>query len=165
VTDLDLSAYADLNPAQFAALVKSTPRQRLEAVIDGPHRGDLLAAIFHRMPGLFRAEAAASVSATIRWNITAASDSAASNSAASNSVLASAEPAVWSVVIADGACSVSDDPSLAPKVSLTMGGYTFLQLVSGNANPAMLVLTGKVKVNGDIATAAGIAKYFDLPKG
>jgi putative sterol carrier protein len=150
VTDFDLSAYAYMDPAQFAALVKSTPREQLEAVIDGPHRGDMLAAIFNRMPGLFRPDKAASVSAIIRWNLTSTT---------------SPDPAVWSVVIADGACSVSDDPSLAPKVSLTMGGYTFLRLISGNASPAMLVMTGKVKVNGDFATAAGIANYFDLPKG
>jgi putative sterol carrier protein len=149
VTDFDLSTYADLHPAQFAALVKSTPRDQLQAVIDGPHRDDLLAAIFNRMPGLFRPDRAASVNAVIRWNLTSAA----------------AQPAIWSVVIADGACTVTDDASLAPKVSLTMGGYTFLQLVSGNANPAILVMTGKVKVNGDFATAAGIANYFDLPKG
>jgi putative sterol carrier protein len=150
VTDFDLSAYADLDPVQFAALVKSTPKEQLEAVIDGPHRSVLLAAIFNRMPGLFRADKAASVNAVIRWNLTSP---------------AAAQPSVWSVVIADGSCSVSDNASLAPKVSLTMGGYTFLQLVSGNANPAMLVVTGKVKVNGDLATAASIANYFDLPKG
>lgn len=150
MTDFDLSVYADLDPTRFAALVRYTPKDQLEAVIDGPHRGVLLAAIFHRMPGLFRADKAASVNAVIRWNLTSP---------------ASAEPSVWSVVIADGSCSVSDDASLAPKVSLTMGGYTFLQLVSGNANPAMLVITGRVKVKGDLATAAGIATYFDLPKG
>ena len=150
MTDFDLSAYVDLDAAQFAALVKSTPKEQLEAVIDGPHRGDLLAAIFNRMPDLFRADKAASVNAIIRWNLTSST---------------SPHPTIWSVVIAAGTCSVSDDSSLAPKVSLTMGGYTFLQLISGNANPAMLVLTGKVKVNGDFATAAGIANYFDLPKG
>jgi putative sterol carrier protein len=148
VTDFDLSAYADIDPAQFAALVRSAPQSQLEAVIDGPNRRYLLAAIFGRMPSQFRADKAGGTAAVIQWNITGP-----------------AGPDTWSLVIADGACTVSDDPSLPPKVSLTMGGYTFLQLISGNANPALLVMTGKVKVNGDLVTAAGIANYFDLPKG
>jgi putative sterol carrier protein len=149
VTDFDLSAYEDLDPAQFATLVKSTPKDQLEAVIDGPHRADLLAAIFNRMPGLFRPDKAGSATAVIQWSITAPAG----------------DPADWFVVIAGGACTVSNDASLSPKVCLTMGGYTFLELVSGTANPVMLVMTGKVKVNGDLATAANIANYFDLPKG
>ena len=149
MTDFDLSAYADLDPAEFAALVKTAPKEQLEAVIDGPQRDTLLAAIFGRMPGLFRPDKAGSTSAVIRWTITAPAS----------------VQTVWSVVIADGACTVSDDDALEHKVSLTMGGYTFLQLISGNANPTMLVMTGKVKVSGDLATAANIANYFDLPKG
>ena len=148
MTDFDLAAYTDLDPAQFSALVKSAPKEQLEAVVDGPHRDALLSTIFNRMPGLFRPEKAGSTNAVIRWDITSPSGSA-----------------VWHVVIADGACAVSQDESLTPKVTLSMAGYTFLQLISGNGNPAMLVMTGKVKVNGDLATAAGIANYFDLPKG
>jgi putative sterol carrier protein len=100
------------------------------------------------MPALFRPEKAGSTNAVIRWDITSPSGSA-----------------VWNVVIADGTCTVNQDESLTPKVTLTLGGYTFLQLISGNGNPAMLVMTGKVKINGDLATAANIANYFDLPKG
>jgi len=100
------------------------------------------------MPALFRPEKAGSTNAVIRWDITSPSGSA-----------------VWNVVIANGTCTVSQDESLTPKVTLTLGGYTFLQLISGNGNPAMLVMTGKVKINGDLATAANIANYFDLPKG
>ena len=148
MTDFDLSAYADLDPAQFSALVKSAPKEQLEAVVDGPDRDVLLAAIFNRMPALFRPEKAGSTNAVIRWDITSPAGSA-----------------VWNVVIANGTCTVSEDQSLPPKVTLTMGGYTFLQLISGNGNPVMLVMTGKVKVNGDLATAAGIANLFDLPKG
>jgi hypothetical protein len=148
VTDFDLAAYADLDPAQFSALVKSAPKDQLEAVVDGPNRDALLSTIFNRMPALFRPEKAGSTNAVIRWDVTSPSGSA-----------------VWNVVIADGTCTVSQDDSLTPKVTLTMGGYTFLQLISGNGNPAMLVMTGKVKINGDLATAANIANYFDLPKG
>jgi len=42
VTDFDLAAYADLDSTQFAALVKSAPKEQLEAVVNGPNRDALL---------------------------------------------------------------------------------------------------------------------------
>ena len=89
MTDFDLAAYADLDPAQFSALVKSAPKSQLEAVVDGPSRDALLSTIFARMPALFRPEKAGSTNAVIRWDITSPSGSA-----------------VWNVVIADGTCTI-----------------------------------------------------------
>ena len=146
VTEFDLSSYADLDPAQFAALVKSAPREQLDEVLAGPQRATVLNAIFDRMPTLFRPDKARDTSTVIRWVITGASEN------------------TYEVVIADGTCHVAQDPSLTPKVTLTMDGYTFLQLVSGNANPAMLAMTGKVRIGGDMLAAASIANLFDLPK-
>src|SRR5436190_1287679 len=83
------------DPAQFSALVKSAPKDQLEAVVDGPQRDALLTAIFNRMPALFRPEKAGSTNAVIRWDITSPAGSA-----------------VWNVVIANGTCTVSDDLSL-----------------------------------------------------
>ena len=60
---------------------------------------------------------------------------------------------------------MSSDSGLEPKVAFTLAGYDFLQLISGNANPMMLFMTGKVKVKGDVALAANVANLFDLPKG
>jgi len=46
-----------------------------------------------------------------------------------------------------------------------VGAVDFLKVVSGNANPVMLFMTGKLKAKGDLGLAANIANYFDIPKG
>ncbi len=55
-------------------------------------------------------------------------------------------------------------PQAEPKLTFTLAGYDFLQLIAGVANPMMLFMTGKVKAKGDLGLAANIANYFDLPK-
>jgi putative sterol carrier protein len=44
-----------------------------------------------------------------------------------------------------------------------MSADQFLALVSGNSSPAMMLITGKVKLDGDIAFAANLTKIFDMP--
>jgi putative sterol carrier protein len=149
VTEFDLSGYADIEPAHFASMVKSASKDQIEALLAGPERTKVLDAIFDRMPGQFRADRAGGTDTVISWTITGgpAGDNA------------------YHLVIANGACTVSSDSGLEPKVSFTLSGYDFLQLISGNANPMMLFMTGKVKVKGDVALAANVANLFDLPKG
>ena len=61
-------------------------------------------------------------------------------------------------------CELSPSPAHDPKVALTLGGVDFLKVVSGNANPVMLFMTGKLKAKGDLGLAANIANLFDIPK-
>jgi putative sterol carrier protein len=149
VTELDLTQHDGIEPAQFAAMIKSASKAEIEALLAGPHRGPVLAAIFGRMPGQFRADRAGSTNTVIRWNITEGP----------------AGTDTYAVVIADGGCTISTDPELEAKVSLTLNGYNFLQLISGNADPMMLFMTGKVKIAGNVTVAASVANLFDLPKG
>jgi putative sterol carrier protein len=51
-----------------------------------------------------------------------------------------------------------------PKLSLTLGAVDFLKVVSGNGNPVMMFMTGKLKAKGDLGLAANIANLFDIPK-
>lgn len=148
MTEFDLSNYADIAPAEFASMVKSASREQLEALLSGPNRTALLDAIFARMPGQFRADRAGNTNTVITWTITGGP----------------AGDSVYNLVIADGVCTVSTDPGDEPKVTFTLSGHDFLQLISGNANPMMLFMTGKVKVKGDVALAANVANLFDLPR-
>ena len=65
----------------------------------------------------------------------------------------------------DGACTLSPKPEHDPKLALTLGAVDFLKVVSGNGNPVMLFMTGKLKAKGDLGLAANIANLFDIPKG
>jgi hypothetical protein len=149
VTDFDVSQFTEVDAEKFVDLVKATPKAQLEALLASENRGAFLDTVFGRMPGQFRPEKAGSTNAVIHWNITGRPDGGADS---------------YELVIADGACTLSPAPQAEPQLTFSLGGYDFLQLIAGAANPMMLFMTGKVKAKGDLGLAANIANYFDLPK-
>jgi hypothetical protein len=149
MTDFDLSDFGSVDPKQFAQVVKNAPADQLKAVMQGDQRGKALDAIFARMPTLFRADRAGSTNAVIHWNVGDRPDGSVDT---------------YELVIADGACTLSPEPTNDPKLSLTVGAVDFLKIVSGNGNPVMLFMTGKLKAKGDLGLAANIANLFDIPK-
>jgi alkyl sulfatase BDS1-like metallo-beta-lactamase superfamily hydrolase len=70
----------------------------------------------------------------------------------------------FQTLIESGACTSGRHPTADARVTLTLSPVDFLRTVTGTANVAMLFMRGKVKVRGDIAFAAGLINYFDLPK-
>jgi putative sterol carrier protein len=138
-----------VDPQEFAQLVKKTPNDELKQVMQSERRGVILGEIFERMPSLFRPEKAASLNAVIHWNIGDRPDGGADT---------------YEIVIADGKCEVSPTPVHEPKVAINVGAVDFLKVVSGNGNPVMMFMTGKLKAKGDLGLAANISNYFDIPK-
>jgi putative sterol carrier protein len=149
MTDFDPSTFTSVDPKQFAQLVKSTPESQLAQLMQGDLREKILGEVFERMPSLFRADRAGNTNAVIHWNITGRPDGGTDT---------------YEVVIENGACSVSDSVGREPKLSLTLGPVDFLKVISSNANPVMMFMTGKLKAKGDLGLAANIANLFDLPK-
>jgi putative sterol carrier protein len=148
VADIDLSNVQDIDTKQFATLMKSASTDQINKALDGDNRKKVLDEIFRRMPGLFRADRAGSTNAVIHWTL---ADGAASDT--------------YELVVADGACALNAAPEHEPKLALTLGAADFLKIVSGNANPVMMFMTGKLKAKGDLSLAAKIADLFDIPKG
>jgi hypothetical protein len=70
----------------------------------------------------------------------------------------------FQTLIESGACTSGRHPTADARVTLTLSPVDFLRAITGGANVAMLFMRGKVKVRGDIAFAAGLINYFDLPK-
>jgi hypothetical protein len=149
MTDFDLSDFASVDPKKFAQLVKSTPDAQLAEVMQSELRGKILDEVFGRMPATFRADRAGNTEAVIHWIITGRPDGGSDT---------------YEVVIADGACSVADSPQRDPRLTITLGPVDFLKVVSSNANPVMMFMTGKLKAKGDLGLAANIANLFDMPK-
>src|SRR5947209_19959909 len=149
-----MSAFDDdgstVDPQEFAQLVKKTSNDELKQVMQSERRGVILGQIFGRMPALFRPEKAGPLNAVIHWNIGDRPDGGSDT---------------YEVVIADGKCELSPSPTHEPKVALNLGAVDFLKVVSGNANPVMMFMTGKLKAKGDLGLAANIANLFDIPKG
>ena len=145
MTDFNAETLAAVEPKEFARLVKSTPDSTIADVMAGPDRSKILDEVFDRMPTLFRADRAGAAQAVIHWNITGGNDS-------------------YETVIENGACTVTNHPAREPKLAMTMDPVTFLKVVSGDGNPMMMFMTGKIKAKGDLALAANVAKLFDIPK-
>ena len=148
--EMDLSDFQSVDPSQFAQLIKTTPAERIAAVMKSDQRGPILDEVFNRMPRLFRADRAGKTNAVIHWNIGDRPDGGVDT---------------YEIVIEDGTCRLSPTPEREPKLSLTLGAVDFLKVVSGNANPVMMFMTGKLKAKGDLGLAANIANLFDIPKG
>ncbi|WP_433212219.1 SCP2 sterol-binding domain-containing protein [Dactylosporangium sp. CS-047395] len=150
MSDLDaLGDFNNVDPKQFAQLVKNAPDSQLADIMSSPQRKTILDTIFSRFPELFRADRAGSTNAIIHWNITGAPDGGADS---------------YELVIANGTCTLSPSPDQEPKLAITVGPVDFLKVVSGVGNPMMMFMTGKLKAKGDLGLAANIANLFDIPK-
>jgi hypothetical protein len=147
--EFDPASFSSVDPQQFHQLVANTPAAQLKAGLQGEHRAAILDEIFGRMPGLFRPDRAGSTTAVIHWNVGDRPDGGVDT---------------YELVIANGTCTLSPKPEHDPKVALTLGGVEFLKVVSGNGNPVMMFMTGKLKAKGDLGLAANIANLFDIPK-
>jgi putative sterol carrier protein len=149
MTEFNAESLASIGPKEFAQLVKSTPDSKIAEVMASDSRGKILDEVFNRMPTLFRADRAGSTQAVIHWVITGGAGGASDT---------------YETVIENGACTVTNQPVRDPKLAMTMDPVTFLKVVSGDGNPMMMFMTGKIKAKGDLGLAAQVAKLFDIPK-
>ena len=149
MTDFSPESLSSIGPKEFAQLVKKTPDSQITAAMAGDSRTKILDEVFDRMPTLFRAEKAGNASAVIHWVISGGEGGANDT---------------YETVIENGACTVTNQPAREPKLAMTMDALTFLKVVSGDGNPMMMFMTGKIKAKGDLGLAANIAKLFDIPK-
>ncbi|MGK5680038.1 SCP2 sterol-binding domain-containing protein [Actinoplanes sp. URMC 104] len=149
MTDFNPDSLASIGPKEFAQLVKATPDSQIAEVMSGDARAKILDEVFNRMPTLFRPERAGNTTAVIHWIITGGAGGASDT---------------YETVIENGACTVTNQPVRDPKLAMTMDAVTFLKVVSGDGNPMMLFMTGKIKAKGDLGLAANVAKLFDIPK-
>jgi len=149
MTDFSLESLSEIGPKEFAQLVKATPDSKLAEVMAGDSRAKILDEVFNRMPTLFRAEKAGNTQAVIHWIITGGAGGTSDT---------------YETVIENGACTVTNQPARDPKLAMTMDPVTFLKVVSGDGNPMMMFMTGKIKAKGDLGLAANVAKLFDIPK-
>ncbi|MFJ2743362.1 SCP2 sterol-binding domain-containing protein [Streptomyces sp. NPDC087440] len=142
--------FASVSPEEFARIVKKLSPKEIKEIAHGELRERVLAEIFGRMERQFRPEAAGSLDALIRWKVTGGDGEG---------------DAVYETHIKGGVCTVTSGRSEnESRVTLIMGDAEFLKLVSGNGNPVTMFLTRKLKLVGDVALAAGLTRYFDIPK-
>jgi hypothetical protein len=143
-----------MEPQTFARLIKHASAEQLDAVLSDPAlRRAMLDRIFSRMASQFCPENAPGRDSAIHWRLTGGPHG---DEVYETWITGAKGPSTPQ-------CSTSKEPSHEPRVTLTMSGEQFLKLVSGNSSPAMMLVTGKVKLDGDIGFAAQLSKIFDMP--
>jgi putative sterol carrier protein len=149
MAEIDLTNFSSMDTKEFARLIKQASTSDLNNAIAGDKRDVVLDEIFNRMPSLFRADRAGSTNTVIHWRLSDTPEGGRDT---------------YELVIADGKCVCSPKPEHDPKLDVTMTAVDFLKIVSGNGNPVMMFMTGKLKAKGDLGLAAKIGDLFDIPK-
>lgn len=68
------------------------------------------------------------------------------------------------VVIRDGACVVTQGTAEAADLTLTLADDDLVSLMTGKLDGMMAVLTGKLKLQGDLGLAQQLGRYFDASR-
>jgi putative sterol carrier protein len=139
-----------VEPARFASLVASASRAQLESVVaDQQLRERMLDEIFARMGAHLRPDRARDLQAVVHWRLSGGAGEGGYDR--------------YETVISHGACTVSREMHSAARVTITIAPADFFRLITHQATPAVLFVTGRIKVKGDLAFAAGLIGFFDLP--
>ncbi|MGW5051148.1 SCP2 sterol-binding domain-containing protein [Actinokineospora sp. NPDC004072] len=143
---------ARMRPATFARIITLATREQLQAVLAEPGlRARIVDEVFRRAGAHLRADRVRDLDAVVHWRLTDGVGAGGYDR--------------WETVFADGSCSVNRDMARTPRTTITLAPADFLKLVTQNASAPVLFLTGKLKVRGDLAFAAGLSGLFDLPRG
>jgi hypothetical protein len=141
-------AAAGFDSAALAQLVRSTPPDQLAQGIK-LNRDAILGEVFRRFPEQLT-DAGRRQDAVIQWRISGGSGEGGYDR--------------WFVVIRDGRCGTERDLDVRPRVTFTVGPVDFLRLVTANANPTRLFLTGRLRIRGDVVFAARLPQLFAIPR-
>ena len=100
------------------------------------------AEIFAQMPEAFLAEKAGDLSATYQFN------------------LSGEEGGDWAVTVAGGACTVVEGQAEKPNVTISMDADDFVKMISGDLQPVVAFMQGKIKLQGDTSLALKLQELF-----
>jgi putative sterol carrier protein len=145
-TGINLAA---MRTETFVWFVDRASTEQLAHLMTHPHlRHVVFDEIFRRMSVHLDATKAATLRAVVHWRFTGGT----------------AGYDRFETVIDKGTCTSGTEPTADPRVTITVAPEDFLRLVTGGIHVAKLFMRGKVKVRGDIAFAANLINYFDLPQ-
>ena len=140
---------ASVDPAAFVKAVADTPEEQLAAgMADEQVRALVLDGIFTQMAEHFHGEQAGHTEAVIEFQILEKPGGGHDR---------------YQVIVTGGTCAVEKDGEHAPRVTFSLKPVDFLKLVTGNAAGAVMFMTGKLKIDGDLMFAAGVQSLFRIP--
>ncbi|HUW52296.1 MAG TPA: SCP2 sterol-binding domain-containing protein [Rhodanobacter sp.] len=98
--------------------------------------------LLNKLPAAINPQAVAGLNRTIQFN--------------------TSQPAF--VVIRDGACAVTPGSTDAADLTLTLADDDLVGLLTGKLDGMMAVLTGRLKLQGDLTLAQQLGRYFDASR-
>ncbi|MGH3758694.1 SCP2 sterol-binding domain-containing protein [Actinophytocola sp.] len=142
---------AGMRTDTFVWFVSRASTAQLEHLMAHGHlRHVVFGEIFRRMSAHVDPVRAADLHAVVHWRFTGGSGDGGYDR--------------FQTMIESGEATSGRHPTADARVTLTLSPVDFLRAVTGTVNVALLFMRGKVKVRGDLAFAAGLINYFDLPK-
>lgn len=100
------------------------------------------AEIFAQMPQSFLADKAGDLQATFQFNLSGEGGGD------------------WAVVIANRTCTVIEGKVNKPDVTIAMVADDYVKMASGELNPVVAFMQGKIKLQGDMSLAMRIQEIF-----
>jgi putative sterol carrier protein len=133
----------------FARQVKAASDGELLALMQSPRRVSIVRDIAEDLPAVFLADRARDLEAVVHWTVTGRADGGSDT---------------LELVITRGTLAVSLEATRTPRLTLTLGPVDFLKMVTGNANPRILFLRGRMKARGDLGLTTRFPSLFGTPR-
>jgi putative sterol carrier protein len=142
---------AGMGTGTFVRFLAKTSRAQLDAMMAQPRlRQIVFEEVFSRMAAHLDRERSAGLHAVVHWRFTGGSGEGGYDR--------------FETVIDNGRCESAPHPTDDARVTITIDPADFLRAVTGVVSLPMLFISAKVKVKGDIAFAATLISYFDIPR-
>ena len=138
---------AALDAVEVAGIIAKAKDSYLNEVMKGGFREVILSEIFRRFPEYLDADKAKNLKLDIGFKIAHGEGDADR----------------FLVSLDNGACIVTRDGEGNRKATIALGGAEFLKLATGNLNPTMAFVRGKLKVRGDISAALSLSAVMRIP--
>ena len=129
--------------AAFGPMLAAFSPKKKEAAEAGGS-GLTVKAVFDGMVDAFQPDAASGVDVVFQWDIFGT------------------QGGLWSVVVKDGICEVSEGSHSSPTTTLKMADEDFLKMITGELNAMSAYTGGKLKIEGDLMKSQLIEKLFKL---
>lgn len=100
------------------------------------------AEIFAQMPDAFQAEKAGNLRATIQFNLSGEGGGD------------------WAVAIADGTCTIIEGQGEKPELTIGMAANDFVEMITGDLQPMVAFMQGKIRLQGDTSLALRFQELF-----
>jgi putative sterol carrier protein len=99
--------------------------------------------IFAQMPEAFRADKAGNLRATFQFNLSGEGGGD------------------WAVTVADGTCTVVEGKTDKPDVTVGMLADDYVKITTGELQPVVAFMQGKLKLQGDMNLAMKLQELFN----